>query len=113
VGIPIRSPLVTQSVQTFFLDQIAPDSLAEKLRDGDVFRFSIEGRIGDTAFSRAIQCHPQEIIVLPNREKLTTYEGFLNPDFRSETFAQMFHYRPPDAPSLLEYLNRPAKGDTA
>lgn len=104
VGLPIRSPFVTQAVQTFFMDQVPPNEIVDKLQDGDVFRFSIAGRIGGTDFSTAIQYSPEEIIVLPNRGKLIAYPGFWNFDFTSEEFIKMFHYRPPEAPTLVEYV---------
>jgi hypothetical protein len=100
----IRSPFVTQAVQTFFLDCVPIGDLVKNLTDGDVFRFAIECRIGDTAFSIAIQYSPEEIIVLPDRKELIAYPGFWNFDFRSEEFSRMFHYRPDGAPTLVEYL---------
>jgi len=106
----IRSPFITQSVQTFFMDKVPITELVERLRDGDVFRFSIVGRLGDAAFSTAIQYSPEEIIVLPNREILVAYSGFSPVDFNSPGLVEMFNYRPENAPTLVDFVEQSRSG---
>ena len=101
----IKSPFITQAVQTFFMDHVCLDSLVNKLRTGDAFRFGISGTIGHTAFSTAIEYSPVEIIVLPNRDELISFKGFKDPNFSSEEFVRMFYYRPANAPTLLEFVD--------
>jgi hypothetical protein len=100
----IRSPFVGQSVQTFFLDKVPLEDLIRLLQPTDVFRLSISGRVGDVFFATPIEYSANEILVLPNRKVLTEYPGFRNPNFSSSEMAQMFHYRPDDAPSLDCYI---------
>jgi hypothetical protein len=40
------------------------------------------------------------------RDELTSYDGFHSPDFRSVDISEMFHYRPADSITLLEYVSR-------
>jgi len=102
----IRSPFITQSVQTFFMDKVSITELVDRLKDGDAFRFSLVGRLGDAAFSTAIQYSAEEIIVLQNREKLVAYPGFSPPDFNSPELVEMFNYRPENAPTLREFVEQ-------
>jgi len=101
---PIRSPFLTRSVQTFFMDHVPVDTLVQYLMPGDVFRCGISGRLGDTSFAAAIEYYPQDILVIPNRDNLTSFKGFWDADFASEEVIKMFHYRPPDAPTLFSYI---------
>jgi hypothetical protein len=101
----IRSPLITRAVQTFFMDQVPKSELVTKLKEGDAFRFGISGQIGDTKYSTAIQYSPHEIIVIPNRNELTEYEGFRSVDLTSDEFVKMFHYRPPNSLTLVAYVD--------
>jgi hypothetical protein len=101
---PIRTPFVTKSVQTFFLDREPLDGIIAQLADGDVFRFGITGSLGISAYSTAVEYRADEIIVLRNRDALTAYAGFRSPDFRSEDISEMFHYRPDGALTLAEHV---------
>jgi hypothetical protein len=108
---PIRTPFITTSVQTFFLDKEQLDNIVKLLKEGDVFRFSLSGQLGVYTYSVAVQYHADEIIVIPNREALTCYEGFRTPDFHTVNISEMFHYRPPSSLSLAEYVNRKRRED--
>lgn len=105
-----RSPLVTPSVQTFYAARVPEAEIVDKLDTDhpddalDLFRFGISGQIGGGAFSVAIEYDPTEIIVLPNRDLLKSYAGFWDVNLKDPEFQQMFHYRPDDAPTLIEYV---------
>ncbi len=103
---PIRTPFITTSVQTFFLDEERLEDIVKLLREGDVFRFGVSGSLGVSTFSAAVQYHADEIIVIPNRRELVRYEGFHSPDFQSVDISEMFHYRPAESLTLVEYVNR-------
>jgi hypothetical protein len=107
---PIRTPFITSSVQTFFLDEEKLENIVESLRDGDVFRFGLSGQLGLSTYSVAVQYQAHEIIVIQNREALTQYPGFHSPDFNSVDISKMFHYRPPGSLTLSEYVDRKRKG---
>lgn len=110
VRLPIRAPFITTSVQTFFLDEERLEDIVRLLREGDVFRFGVSGSIGFSAYSAAVQYHADEIIVIPNRDELTRYQGFHSPDFQSVDISEMFHYRPATSLSLSEYVDRKRNG---
>ena len=78
--------------------------MRDSLRADDAFRFGISGRFGDATFSTAIEYSPDEIIVIPNRSELTAIRAFSSPTFRGKEFMLIFHYRPPEAPTLIEYV---------
>lgn len=103
---PIRTPFITTSVQTFFLDEEYLQDIVRLLREGDVFRFGVSGSLGLSTYSAAVQYHADEIIVIPNRQVLTTYDGFHSPDFQSVDISEMFHYRPAHSLTLAEYVTR-------
>jgi hypothetical protein len=103
---PIRTPFITTSVQTFFLDKEQLDDIVRLLREGDAFRFGVSGSLGLSTYSAAVQYHADEIIVIPNRQELTHFEGFHSPDFQSVDISEMFHYRPAESLTLAEYVNR-------
>lgn len=100
----IRTPFITTSVQTFYLDEKSLEEIVELLREGDVFRFGVSGSIGLSRYSAAVEYHADEIIVIPNREELTCYRGFHSPDFKTN-ISEMFHYRPAWSSTLAEYVN--------
>lgn len=101
----VKSPLITRAVQTYFTDLVRHEELVGGLDErADVLRFGLTGQMGSTTVAAAIQYKPHEIVVLPNRKALTSYEGFWIPDLGSREFQEMFHYRPPDAPTLVEYV---------
>lgn len=102
----IRTPFITTSVQTFFLDHELIDDIVRLLREGDVFRFGVSGTLGVSTYSAAVQYHADEIIVIQNRRELTGYEGFHSPDFRSNDISEMFHYRPEESLTLADYVER-------
>lgn len=107
----IRSPFITTSVQTFFLDHVKLDEITELLREGDVFRFGVTGSLGGTTFSAAIQYHAYKIMLIPNRRELTNYEGFHTPDFKSKDISEMFHYRPKETLTLADYVKQKRNGN--
>lgn len=101
----MRSPFVTRAAQTFFTDFVSEQDLVQSLSEAsDAFRFAISGQLGAISLSVAIEYKPADILVIPNREPLTSYLGFWNPDFHSQEFHQMFHYRPPEARTLPEHI---------
>jgi Ion channel len=101
-----KSPFVTRAVQTFLTDFVNEEDLVQYLdEEVDVLRFSLSGLLGGTLLSVAIQYSVADIIVLPNRDVLTTYPGFWNVDLRSPELEAMFHYHPAGAPTLSEYIN--------
>ncbi|MCX5818144.1 MAG: potassium channel family protein [Proteobacteria bacterium] len=106
---PIRTPFITTSVQTFFLDEERLEDIVNLLQEGDVFRFGISGSLGLSTYSVAVQYHADEIVVIPNRKELTQYQGFHSPDFQSVDISQMFHYRPTGSLTLSEYVDRERK----
>ena len=55
--------------------------------------------------SAAIQYPTDEIVVIPNRDELTAFEGFLETDLASEKVARMFRYRPNGAPTLASFVS--------
>jgi hypothetical protein len=103
VNPPVRSPFVTQSVQTFLVDPVPEGELVSRLRKSDALRFGIAGGIGMTSVSAAVEYRPDEIIVLPSREPLNKVKEFYTVDLASKRLAELFHYRPEGAPTLLEY----------
>jgi hypothetical protein len=103
---PIRTPFITTSVQTFFLDKEQPEHIIELLQEGDVFRFGVSGSLGLSTYSAVVQYLADEIIMIPNRRELTRYDGFYSPDFQSLDISEMFHYRPAESLTLAEYVNR-------
>ncbi|MEA2162741.1 MAG: hypothetical protein QOK37_868 [Thermoanaerobaculia bacterium] len=101
----VRSPFVSRAVQTFFTDEVSERDLVTLLNEAtDAFRFGISGQLGGASLSVAIEYRPEDIVVIPNRETLTAYPGFWNVDLRSDEFVSMFHYRPADSRSLIEYV---------
>lgn len=108
---PVRSPLVTRAVQTFFTDFVSVKDLVESLSEAsDAFRFGISGQLGATSFSVAIQYKPADILVIRNREPLTAYTGFWEPDFHAQRFIEMFHYHPQGARTLTEHVEMLRQG---
>jgi hypothetical protein len=101
----IRSPLIRQSVWTFFLDHIAKDDLVREFKDGDVFRCALAGQVDGARFSAAMQYPADEIVVIPNRNELTAFKEFWDVDLGSEEFVRKFHYRPDGAPTLPSFVN--------
>jgi hypothetical protein len=113
---PVRSPLITQSVQTFYTVGVSKDDIVAELNIDDLndptdrLRFGISGLIGSASFSVAIEYGPGEIVVIPNRSDLTAYEGFwgVQEDARKwlsdDNFRRMFHFRPDGASTLVEYV---------
>ena len=100
----ISSPFITRSVQTFFLDKVLIKDMISQLKDGDVCRFAIEGQLGYSSHSVAIEYGIEDILVIPNREELTSFQGFKDVDFSSEKFINMFHYHPKDAINLKSFI---------
>jgi hypothetical protein len=100
----ITSPFITQSVQTFYIEQVDREEIISKLRDGDSLRVGIAGGLGFTSFSTSIQYHADKILVIPNRDELIAYDGFWKPDFASSSFKRMFHYQPEKALTLVAYV---------
>jgi hypothetical protein len=99
----IVSPFITKSVQTFYLDKCLIKDIKEKLREGDALRVGIEGGIGFTKFSTAVEYPASHILVIEDREELISYSGFHNPDLNSQEFKKMFHYHP-KALTMKEYV---------
>jgi hypothetical protein len=109
-----RSPFLTRSVQTFYVDCVPEEDLAKALNaDSDALRFGISGQLGATSFSVAIEYKPTDIIVLRNRDTLTSYPGFWDVDLRSPEFKEMFHYRPANARTLMEHVEELRSGQFA
>lgn len=77
VRAPIRTPFIGRSVWTFFMDKIPESELVARPKDGDIFRCALSGQVGGTTFSAAIQYPADKILVIPNRDELTAFEGFL------------------------------------
>lgn len=101
----VRSPFVTNAVQTFFTDSVHEQELVRSLDEAsDAFRFGISGQLGAASFSAAIEYKPSDIMVLRNRDELIDYPGFWNVDLKSTTFQKMFHYRPANASTLSEHV---------
>lgn len=100
----IRTPLITTSVQAFHLDKEPLKNIIQRLQEDDVFRFGLSGAIGISSYSTAVEYYTNDIIVIPNRDELTGYEGFISPDFRSVDISSMFHYRPANSLTLAEYV---------
>ena len=59
------------------MDRVPEGDLVARLTDGDIFRCGLSGQVGGTTFSAEIQYPTDEILVIPNREELTAFEGFL------------------------------------
>lgn len=106
----IRTPFITTSVQTFSLDEERLEDIVILLREGDVFRFGVSGTLGLSKYSAVVQYHADEIVMIPNRRELTSYEGFHSPDFRSTDISEMFHYRPVESLTLADYVERKRNG---
>jgi hypothetical protein len=87
------------------MDKVPEGDLVARLADGDIFRCGLSGQVGGTTFSAAIQYPTDEILVIPNRDELTAFEGFLETDLASEKVARMFHYRPNGAPTLASFVS--------
>jgi hypothetical protein len=101
----VRSPFVTRAVQTFFTDRVGEQELVRFLDEAsDAFRFGISGQLGGAPVSVAIEYKPADIVVIANREPLTTYPGFWDVDLKSPELETMFHYRPAGARTLSEYV---------
>jgi hypothetical protein len=106
----VRSPLITRAVQTFYNAQVSEQEIVEKLDidhlddPRDVLRFGISGQIGAGSFSVAMEYDRSDIIVLPNRKRLTGYSGFWDVKLDDAKFQSMFHYRPQGSPTLVEYV---------
>lgn len=101
----VMSPFVTRAVQSFFTDHVPKEDLVKWLNESsDTLRFGITGKLGAAAFSAAVQYDTSEILVISNRRALSSYKGFWVPNLRSREFQEMFHYRPSDSPSLLEFV---------
>lgn len=101
----ITSPFITRAVQTFYVESVPAEEIISKLRDNvDTLRVGLAGVLGFTTFSTSIQYGPDKILVIPNRDELTAYEGFWIPDFTSPTFKRMFHYEPPNALTLENFV---------
>jgi hypothetical protein len=101
-----KSPFVTRAVQTFFAELVSEQDLVHYLdEEVDALRFALSGFLGGTSLSVAIEYTVADIIVLPNRDTLTTYSGFWNVNFKSPELEAMFHYRPAGSPTLSEYIS--------
>jgi hypothetical protein len=102
----ITAPFITQSVQTFHLDDVPQEALVSRLRDGDCLRVGITAGRGFSNFSTFVQYSPDRILVIPNRAKLIQFfEPRWNPDFRSPEFVQMFHYGPEKTVTLASFVD--------
>ena len=105
VGPSITSPFITQSVQTFYIDECEESRVVRLLRRGDCLRVGIAGELGSANFSTSIQYNADEILVISNRSELVTFfEPLWRPDFTSPEFQRMFHYHPDGALTLREYV---------
>ena len=100
----IKSPFLTQAVQTFFIEKVYLKDIISNLKEGDRLRIGLTGQFRFTNFSTSIQYSAEEILVIPNRDELTSYEGFWRPNFTSSSFKQWFHYKPEGAPTLKDYV---------
>ena len=99
----ITSPLITRSVQTFYLDRLGRSRLVKQFKNGDCLRVGIVGGLGFASFSTSIQYDANEILVIPNRNELVTFFE-THHDSTDPKFQRMFHYRPERALTLLEYV---------
>jgi hypothetical protein len=101
---PIRTPFIGRSVWTFFVQQIPESDLTAKLKDGDILRCALSGQVGSTTFSAAVEYPTNRILVIPSRDPLTNFEGFIEANLASLDVARMFHYRPSGAPTLAAFV---------
>lgn len=105
-----RSPLITRAVQTFHVARVPKKVLVARLdidrpdETRDLLRFGISGQLGGSSFSAGIEYNANDILVIPNRDELTAFPGFWQPNLKDEKFLRMFHYRPDNAPTLVEYV---------
>jgi hypothetical protein len=108
----ITAPFITQSVQTFHLDEVPHEALISRLRDGDCLRVGITAGLGFSNFSTSVQYSADRILVIPNRAKLIQFfEPRWNPDFKSSEFIQMFHDGPEKAVALASFVSE-ARGSS-
>ncbi len=99
-----RAPFIRQSVWTFFVDKVPLETLISGTGTDTALRFGITGQLGLTMASAYVEYEANRILVIPNRDVLTSFEGFRNADFGDERVRRMFHYRPEGAEDLEAYL---------
>jgi hypothetical protein len=104
VDVPVRTPFIGKSVWTFHMNTIAESRLISELGKDDLFRCALTGQIGSTTFSAAMQYSITEILVIPNRDELITFQGFWDADLSSEEVVKMFHYEPEGALTLASFV---------
>ena len=102
----VKSPFITKSVQTFFLDEIPEETLKMNNTNYDCLRIGISGSLGIADYSTAIEYNFENIWVIQNRELLSNYSGFWEVDqnLGKEEFEKYFHYRPENAVNLQTFL---------
>jgi len=100
-----RVPYVGRSAWTFFVDApISVDDLLSGSHRHISLRCGVTGQLGMSVASAYVKYGPGDIIVIPSRDELVEYAGFDEPDFSSGAFWQVFNYRPPRCPTLLELI---------
>jgi hypothetical protein len=102
----VTSPFITQSVQTFYIDQFEETRILSELRNGDCLRVGMVGGLGFAGFSTSIQYSLDEIMVIPDRRELVTFfESRSHPkNLNCPEIQRMFHYHPAEALTLREYV---------
>jgi len=104
----ITAPLITQSVQTFHVDEVSQDDLINALREGDCLRVGIDAKMEFSSFSAFIQYSTDNILVIANRRGLIEFfEPLWDPDFTSPEFLKAFHDGcDADAPTLKAWVEQ-------
>jgi hypothetical protein len=88
----VTAPLITQSVQTFYVDHVRQVELINALREGDCLRVGVDAKMEFYNFSAFIQYSTDNIMVIANRKRLIEFfEPRWNPDFTSPEFLKVFH----------------------
>jgi hypothetical protein len=108
----VKAPFITRAVQTFFLDEISINDLVKTYVPRDCFRIGISGTLGMASYSTSIEYTFENIIVIPNRNELTKYQGFWDVDnfLGTKDFNDKFHYRPENSETLFEYISMKRQG---
>jgi len=89
----ITAPLVTKSVQTFYLERVSQGDLINRLREGDCLRVGLSAAMGFSNFSTHVQYSTDNVLVIANRQDLIDFfEPRWDPDFGAPSFLKAFHY---------------------
>jgi hypothetical protein len=104
----VTAPLLTQSVQTFYVERLEQGKLIEALREGDCLRVGIDVGMDFSGFSTSVQYSPDEILVIADRRKMVEFfEPRSSPDLASPELAQTFDYGcDANAPTLRQAVEQ-------